>query len=210
MPAKITRLISTIFMFAFLSACALLNPPPEIPVSSESVTPATTVTRAGKPQNLLGSPVSVGEHLPDVRLTNRSMQLHSLNDLKGSTAVLSIAPSLDTNVCERQTHLLGEASAEELPEGIARVKITRDLPFAHSRFAEHTGLSNIIYLSDYKSAEFGLETGLLLEELRLLARAMIVVDRKGVIRYMQVVPEVGHLPDMNKAFEVARQVDEEK
>jgi thiol peroxidase len=206
MSAKIVRFISSVFMLVVFGACALVNPPPEIPVSSESVAPATTVTRAGQAQKLLGRAVKVGDQLPGVLLTDRGMASYSLQELKGRTAVLSIAPSLDTNVCERQTHLLGEASAEELPEDIVRVKITRDLPFAHSRFAEQTDLWNILYLSDFKKAEFGLGTGLLLEELRLLARAIMVVDPGGTIRYLQVVPEVGHLPDMQKAFAVARQV----
>lgn len=206
MKALFVRHIPSVFFLLTLSGCALLNPVPEIPTSTDSVFAGSTVTRAGEPQNLLGDPVAVGQLLPELNLTDRSMSLLSLAELRGKIAVLSIAPSLDTDVCERQTHILGEASEEELPAEIVRVKITRDLPFAHSRFREHTGFRNILFLSDYKSAEFGLGTGLLMEDLRLLARAVMVVDAEGVIRYMQVVPEVGHLPDMEKAFAVARQL----
>lgn len=200
------RHLLSAFCLLVISGCAMFNPVPVIPTSTDSVVAGTTVTRAGEPQNLLGDPVAVGQLLPELNLTDRSMSLLSLAELRGKIAVLSIAPSLDTDVCERQTHILGEASEEELPAEIVRVKITRDLPFAHSRFREHTGFRNILFLSDYKSAEFGLGTGLLMEDLRLLARAVMVVDAEGVIRYMQVVPEVGHLPDMEKAFAVARQL----
>lgn len=198
--------MSLLFLAAGLFGCAMFSNVPEIPVSAESVAAGSTVTRAGNPQNLLGEPVEVGQKLPALELTSRNMSPYNLDSLKGKVAVLSIAPSLDTNVCERQTHILGEASVEELPTGIARVTITRDLPFAHSRFLDHTDFTNILFLSDYKNAEFGLGTGLLIEELRLLARAVMVVDRKGIIRHLQVVPEVGHLPDMEKAFALAREI----
>jgi thiol peroxidase len=192
-----------------LNACALRSAT-NIPTSTATVAAGSTVTRAGNAQNLLGDGVAVGQTLPNLKLTDRNMQLRSLDEFRGRTVLLSIAPSLDTQVCERQTHLLGEADAEDLPEAVVRVKITRDLPFAQSRFAIQTGLDNILYLSDYKSAEFGRGTGLLLEDLRLLARAVMVVDGEGTIRYLQVVPEISHLPDMAKAFAVAREIAAEK
>jgi len=105
--------------------------------------------------------------------------------------------------------MLADASEKELPQDIVRMTITRDLPFAHGRFAEHTGFYQITYLSDYKDADFGRQTGLLIDDLRLLARAVMVIDKKGTIRYMQVVPEVGHLPDMDKAFSFARTINAE-
>ena len=206
MPMQIVRWTLLTTFVSILTGCALLNPVPHIPSTSESVIPGTSVTRAGQPQRLLGDPVRVGDTLPSLNVTDRTMQLRSLDELRGRTLLISIAPSLDTQVCERQTHLLGEASYEELPQSITRVSITRDLPFAQNRFDEHTGFTDVIYLSDYRRAEFGLGTGLLMEDLRLLARAVMVVDAKGTIRYLQIVPEVAHLPDMAKAFAVAREV----
>jgi thiol peroxidase len=192
-----------------LNGCAL-HSVPEIPTSTETVAAGSTVTRAGNAQNLIGDGVAVGQTLPNLKLTDRNMQLRSLDELRGRTVLLSISPSLDTQVCERQTHLLGEADDKALPEEVVRVTITRDLPFAQSRFATQTGFENIFYLSDYKSAEFGRGTGLLLEDLGLLARAVMVVDGQGTIRYLQVVPEVSHLPDMEKAFAVAREIAAEE
>ena len=82
-------------------------------------------------------------------------------------------------------------------------------PFAQKRFAHEAKLTDLIYLSDYKEADFGRATGLLIEELRLLARSIIVTDKLGVVRYIQVVPEITHLPDMGKAFSVAVELNAE-
>ena len=200
--------ITAIFLGISLNGCAF-HSIPEIPISSESVSAGTTVTRAGDEKNLIGSPVTAGDQLPSTILFDRLMRPRTLDEFKGKTVLISIAPSLDTEVCERQTHLLGDASDTELPKDIVRVKITRDLPFAHGRFAEETGFFHITYLSDYQDAAFGKQTGLLMEDLRLLARAVMVVDKNGTIRYLQIVPEVSHLPDMNKAFSIARKINAE-
>ena len=84
------------------------------------------------------------------------------------------------------------------------VTISRDLPFAQKRFAKEANIQNIKFLSDYRGAEFGKLTGLLIEESRLLTRAIIVLDRDGVIRYLEVVPELAQLPKMEKALEFAQ------
>ncbi len=209
MATKRVQIMIAFLFIAGLAGCAF-HSVPEIPTSNETVAAGSTVTRAGEVQNLLGEEITVGKALPNLKLTDRNMQIRSLDELKGRVVLLSISPSLDTDVCERQTHILGDASDKELPEEILRVAVTRDLPFAQSRFATHTDFENIFYLSDYKSAEFGLGTGLLLEDLRLLARAVMIVDQKGIIRYLQIVPEVAHLPDMEKAFAVARKIAAEE
>ena len=87
-----------------------------------------------------------------------------------------------------------------LPEGVRRITISRDLPFAQKRFSEAEAvLGEVLYLSDYAQAEFGQATGLLIDQIYLLARALIVVDEQGIVRYLQVVPSITHLPDMKKA-----------
>jgi thiol peroxidase len=110
-------------------------------------------------------------------------------------------------VCEVQTHHLGELG-EALPSEITRVTISRDTPFAQKRFSEESKLTGITYLSDYRDGSFGRATGLLQEESMLLARAVILVDMDGIVRYIQVVPELSHLPDMetvlNKAEALSR------
>lgn len=209
MKAIISRaMVLLLFLVFGLYGCAKLSIP-VIPVSSESVQAGASVTRAGAIKDLIGSPVTVGDKLPNVVLMDRLMRPQALDELRGKTILLSIAPSLDTQVCERQTHLLADASEKDLPQDIGRVVLTRDLPFAHARFAEHTGFYHLTYLSDYRNADFGQQTGLLIDDLRLLARAVMVIDKKGTIRYMQVVPEVGHLPDMDKVFAIAREINSE-
>ncbi len=182
-----------------LAGCAA-KPVPVIPVDTRSVQPGTSVTRGGTTTlPLLGTPVRVGEKLPAFTLVDTNLKRVDLAAMRGEVLLLSIVPSLDTQVCERQTHILGEAGAS-LPPGIRRITISRDLPFAQKRFADETGLKDIYYLSDFQKAEFGQGTGLLVDQVYLLARSVILVDRQGTVRYIQVVPELSHLPDLNAAF----------
>jgi thioredoxin-dependent peroxiredoxin len=204
-PQEISRCFGTVLAALFLSACAVTPPP--IPVDRGSVAAGSSVTRGGTTSlHLLGQPLQVGQPLPAATLVDTHLQPVDLASLRGEVLVLSIVPSLDTKVCERQTHLLGEA---KLPEGIRRITVSRDLPFAQQRFAQETGFTNILFLSDYQQAEFGKATGLLVDKIYLLARAVAVVDRKGIVRYLQVVPELSHLPDLEEAFAAARRVQME-
>jgi thiol peroxidase len=109
---------------------------------------------------------------------------------KGRVLFLSIVPSIDTAVCEAQTHYLGE-EGDRLPHEVQRITISRDTPFAQKRFAREAKLTDIRYL------------------FKLLARTVILVDKHGVVRYIQVVPEMTHLPDMEEAFRKATQLVKE-
>jgi thiol peroxidase len=131
-----------------------------------------------------------------------------LSKERGAVLFLSIVPSIDTVVCEEQTHYLGE-EGEKLPKEIRRITISRDTPFAQKRFAKEAKLTNLQYLSDYKEGEFGKATGLLIEKPLLLARSVVLADKKGTIRYIQVVPEITRLPDMEKAFQKAIELNRE-
>jgi thiol peroxidase len=122
-----------------------------------------------------------------------------LSKERGSVLLLSIVPSLDTPVCEAQTHYLGEAGIR-VPKSIKRVVISRDTPFAQKRFAKEAKLTDLQYLSDYKQGDFARSTGLLTEGLMLFARSVIIVDKQGIVQYIQVVPEMSHLPDLDRAF----------
>jgi thiol peroxidase len=189
-----------------LVGCATMKP--DIPVDSGSMEPGSHITFKGQRFDLLGSPIAVGDHLPPVALVDAgTMKDINLADELGHILVLSVVPSLDTKVCEAQTHYLAE-QGDALPAQVRRIVISRDTPFAQQRFAREGDLTNLRYLSDYKRGAFGLATGLLMDDLMLLARAVLVVDRKGVVRYIQVVPEITHLPDMQEAFAKARQLAE--
>jgi thiol peroxidase len=168
--------------------------------------PGTQVSFRGNPVKLLGSPISVGKPLPSVEVVDAmSMKGIDLSKEKGSVLMLSIVPSLDTPVCEEQTHYLGE-KGDKLSGSVRRIVVSRDTPFAQKRFAKEAKLTDLQYLSDYKQGDFGRSTGLLAEGLMLLARSVILVDKEGIVRYIQVVPESSHLPDMEKAFETAMEL----
>jgi len=182
----------------FFTACATTDSLPD--VDKGSAEPGGSVTFKGKSMNLLGNPIVIDKPLPSVKVTEASnMKLVDLSQETGKVLFLSIVPSIDTKVCEAQTHYLGE-KGDKMPAVVQRIAISRDTPFAQRRFEKESKLKNIRYLSDYREGEFGLSTGLLIDDLRLLARTIILVDKTGIVRYIQVVPEITHLPDMEKAF----------
>lgn len=191
-----------------LTGCATTGGPP-IAIDTASSVPGGSVTQKGEPRRLTGRPLEVGAPLPATALINAfTMAKVDLSRMRGKVLLLSLVPSLDTKVCEEQTHFLGE-EGDTLPKDIVRITISRDTPFAQKRFAEEAKLTDLTYLSDYKEGAFGRATGILVEESMLLARAVIVVDRAGVVRYLQVVPELSHLPDLKTAFGKARALDQE-
>jgi thiol peroxidase len=184
-----------------LSGCAQKQPSP--PIDSASAVPGTEVSRKGEKLALTGTGIAVGQKMPDTGLVDAAtMKAVNLNDYTGSVLFLSIVPSIDTKVCEEQTHYLGE-EGDKLPAAVKRITVSRDTPFAQTRFAREAKLEDVQYLSDYKEGAFGRSIGLLIEGSRLLARAVILVDKEGIVRYIQVVPDTSHLPDLEKAFAVA-------
>jgi len=181
----------------------------QLVVDTGSVPAGTKVTRKGQEIDLLGTPVATGMKLPATDLIDAmTMQEVDLSQEEGKVIFLSIVPSIDTKVCEAQTHLLGE-EGDRMSPGIERITISRDTPFAQKRFAEEAKLTDIRYLSDYKEGAFGRALGLLMDGPRLLARSVILVDRHGVVRYIQIVPEITNLPDMEKAFDRAQELVQE-
>jgi thiol peroxidase len=205
MMRNISTLIIGIGIAIMLTACA--TPRGNIIIDSESVAPGTQVAKKGEPLPLLGTGIEVGQRLPQTALVDaNTMGAVNLNDFQGSVLFLSIVPSIDTKVCEAQTHYLGE-EGDALPATIKRIAISRDTPFAQVRFAEEAKLEDIHYLSDYKEGAFGRSTGLLIDGPRLLARSVVLVDKQGIVRYIQVVPDITHLPDMERAFAKAVELD---
>jgi thiol peroxidase len=176
-----------------------------IPVNANSGE-SVKVTLKGNPLTLRGETLKVGQTLPKVQLPDRSLKMVDLNSLNGKVTILSVVPSLDTPTCDEQTHILSEKNGG-LDQTIQLVTLSRDLPFAQKRFAKGAKINNILFLSDYRDAGFGNATGLLIEENRLLARAVMVLDKEGVIRYLEIVPELSRLPDMPKVFAFARSLE---
>jgi len=189
------------FLMVIIFGCT--NTQPKIPMDMASATPGEQVNFRGKPIKLLGYPVTLGKPLPSVDLVDAmTMNSVDLSKERESVLLISIVPSLDTPVCEEQTHYLGE-KGNKLPKDVRRIVISRDTPFAQKRFAKEAKLQHLQYLSDYKQGDYARSTGLLTEGLMLFARSVIIVDKQGTVRYIQVVPEMTHLPDMEKAFQEA-------
>ncbi|CAI2717720.1 Putative thiol peroxidase [Nitrospina watsonii] len=194
--ASIMKKTISLILFSFITAALL--------ATSLQAGITFNVTMGGKPLTLTGEPLKINQPLPDVQLPDTGLGMVNLQDaFKGKVTIVSIVPSIDTKVCEKQTHILSEEN-KGLDETARLVTISRDLPFAQKRFANEANIHNILFLSDYREATFGKSSGLLIDENRLLARAVLVLDKDGVIRYMEVVPDLGQLPDMERAFDTAR------
>jgi thiol peroxidase len=114
-----------------------------------------------------------------------------------------VVPSLDTPVCEQQTHYLSERN-KGLDKMVELITVSVDTPFAQKRFAGEAKIDNVTFLSDYRGGEFGKAYGLFLSGPHILARAIIVVDKTNTVRYLQITPELTQLPDMEEAFRFAR------
>ena len=164
---------------------------------------AVTITFKGKPLTLIGEKAQIGQTLPNVHLPDLRLNMVDLRSFNDKVTILSIVPSLDTPTCDKQTHILSEDN-KGLDKAVNLITVSRDLPFAQKRFAKEAKINNITFLSDYRDAEFGKSTGLLIKENRLLARAIFVLDQKGIIRYLEIVSELAKLPDMERAMEFAR------
>lgn len=207
LPRLFVLLFGVIVLFLTVG-CASVNQS-AMRVDPGSVLPGTKVSRGGKETTLLGKPIEIGVNLPATDLIDAAtMQEVDLSKARGRVLFLSIVPSIDTKVCEAQTHLLGE-EGDRMSSEIDRIAISRDTPFAQKRFAKEAKLTDIQYLSDYREGAFGRATGLLMDGPLLLARSVILVDKQGIVRYIQVVPEVSNLPDMEKAFDKAQQLLQE-
>jgi thiol peroxidase len=191
-------------VLTILTACASPKPP-AMTVATTSGTPGDgqTVTFKGDALALEGTAIKVGDTLPAAVLTNNDLKPVDLTEAKGKVRIISLVPSIDTPVCEEQTHELSEKNGG-LDKQVELITVSMDLPFAQKRFAKEAKINNVTFLSDYKAAEFAKSTGLLIQPLHLLARTVLVVDRDNVIRYMQVVPEITNLPDMQAAMTAAK------
>ena len=160
------------------------------------------VSMRGKPLTLEGSAVNVGDAAPDFRAIANDMSEARLSDFRGRTVILATVPSLDTGTCDRETRTFNER-ASALGEDTVIITVSRDLPFAQKRWCAAAGVERVITLSDYRFREVGELYGLAIRENGLLARAVLVIDPEGVIRYQQIVPNVGDEPDYAAALAAA-------
>ena len=157
------------------------------------------ITFKGNPLTLVGTELKVGDKAPDVTVLGNDLSPVRLSAYRGKVCVISVVPSLDTPVCDMQTRKFNEA-AGGLGDNVAVLTLSMDLPFAQARWCGAAGIDKVVTLSDHRNAAFGEATGLLIKELRLLARAVFVVDQNGIIQYLQLVKEVTEEPDYKAAL----------
>ncbi|HSV88832.1 MAG TPA: thiol peroxidase [Bacteroidales bacterium] len=160
------------------------------------------VTFAGKPVTLRGKLVTAGSPAKNFIAVGNDLKLVSLSDFKGKVRIISSVPSLDTGVCASQTIRFNQEAAGLKNTQV--ITISCDLPFAQKRFCASQEIDKIVTLSDHKDVDFGVKYGFLIEELRLLARGVIIIDKDDIVSYVELVKEISEHPDYEKALEVAR------
>ncbi len=183
-------------LLACVSSCAEHD-------ARDTVARANIVTMRGKPLTLVGTPVRVGDAAPDVRLVANDMSDKRLSDYRGKVVILSTVPSLDTSVCDKETRTFNEKAAE-LPGDVVVLTVSMDLPFAQRRWCGAAGIERVVTLSDFKYREAGDRLGLRIQENQLLTRAVMVIDQRGVIRFLEIVPDVSGEPDYDAVLNAAK------
>ena len=152
------------------------------------------ITMKGNPITLLGSDVTIGQQLPEAILIANDLSEVKLSSFIGKKMIISVVPSLDTPICDLQTKRFN-SEAIKLGDSVKILTVSMDLPFAQKRWCGATASDKIQTLSDYRYASFGEAYGLLIKNLRLLARAILIIDQSGKVQYKQIVSEVTHEPD---------------
>lgn len=197
---------------ALSGGCATVSDTPnnafhyqDIPIAKSTIESGDGNSVQFRDTNLVlsGKGITRGEHLRDVSVASKDLSLVNVKDNSGKPRIINVVPSIDTKVCEQQTHYLSEKN-QGLDSSVDLITISVDTPFAQERFAKEAKIHNVTFLSDYRGGHFGQTHGLLLKDPHLLARAVLVVDSHNVVRYVQVTPNLGHMPDMEAAFNAAR------
>lgn len=159
-------------------------------------------TFKGNPLTLLGNMVKAGDKAKDFTVLGNDLAPVKLSDYDGKIRILSLTPSVDTGVCAAQTRRFNQ-EATKLADAVV-LAISMDLPFALGRFCAAEGIEAVKTASDHKDADFATKYGFLIEELRLLNRGIIIIDKEGTIKYVEYVKENTDHPDYDKALEVVK------
>ena len=162
-------------------------------------------TMKGNPLTLVGNEVNVGDEAPDFEVLDNDLTLVKFSSLHGKICILLSVPSLDTPICDIETKKFNEEAARLGPD-VVILTISMDLPFAQKRWCVASEVTNVQTLSDHRDASFGTAYGVLIKELRLLARAVFVVDRDGIVRYVELVNELVNEPDYEAALRALKEL----
>lgn len=161
------------------------------------------ITFKQEPITLLGSQVKTGETAPEFTLLDNDLNEVNLSTYDGQKKLISVVPSIDTGVCDQQTRKFNEEASQE--DGVV-LTVSVDLPFAQKRWCASNGLDNVITLSDHKDLSFGKNYGVVMKELRLLARSVFVLDKNNKVVYSEIVSEGTDFPDFESALEAYRNI----
>ena len=157
------------------------------------------ITMRGKAMTLVGPDLTVGTKAPGFSQIDKDLHEVKLSDYAGKIKVISVTPSLDTPVCDLQARRFNH-EASLLPADVVVLNISMDLPFAISRFCTIAGIEKVVALSDHRDGSFGEAYGVLIKELRLLARSIFILDKDDIVRYREIVSEQGNHVDYESAL----------
>lgn len=163
------------------------------------------ITMKGVPLTLLGDEAKTGEKAKDFRVLNNNLEEVSLGDFKDKIKLIASVPSLDTPVCDTEIKRFND-EATKLSKDLIIIFVSMDLPFAQKRFCQLNDINKVKTFSDHRNGDFGLKYGVLIKELRLLARALFIIDNSDIIRYVQCVPELTSPPDYDAALQALKRV----
>lgn len=163
------------------------------------------ITLKGQPVTLTGNSIQEGDIAPDFHVMDYDLKPFSFSSIGETIMIITSMPSLDTPVCDLEARKFNQEAAN-LSKNIQILVISMDLPFAQKRWCAAAGVNNVMTLSDHKDASFGTQYGVLIKEVRLLARAVFVVSPKRVVRYMELVKEVSQEPNYEMALDAAKKL----
>ena len=161
------------------------------------------VTFKGNPLTLIGPEIKVGDTAPDFSVLANDLSPATLADYKGKVLIIAAVPSLDTPVCDMETRRFNTEAAK-LGDAVKVLTVSMDLPFAQARWCGAAGIDAVQTLSDHAQASFGEKWGVLIKELRLLARSVFVVGKDGKVKYVEYVKEVTEEPNYDAALAAAK------
>jgi thioredoxin-dependent peroxiredoxin len=161
-----------------------------------------SITFKGNPVTLLGNEVKVGDKAPEFKVLANDLSEVTLSDSKGQVRLLSVVPSIDTGVCDAQTRRFNEEASAL--DNVKILTVSVDLPFAQKRWCGANGIENVQTLSDHRDLSFGEAYGVVIQELRLLTRAVFVVDSTDTVTYVEYVSEATNHPNYEAVLEAAK------
>ena len=164
----------------------------------------TTVTLKGNPFNISGDLPAVGSQAPDFTLIGRKHRIVTLKGSAGTVRLISVVPSLDTYICDKQTHRFNEIAADY--EGVTFLTVSAEHPINQGRWCGAAGIKNMEVVSDVINMNFGNAYGTHIKEMRLDQRAVFVIDENDIIRYIEYCPELGMFPDYEGALKALDEV----